>query len=113
MATQSSILAWRIPWTEEPGGLQSMGLQESDTTEGLNQPPPHELKLFRVLNHFFKGIISLETKKLRLILQGDGDTGVNTRGVNTAGMSTTLLLQMAGAHNLASMEGIPAPQKTL
>ena len=27
MATQSSILAWKIPWTEEPGGLQSMGLQ--------------------------------------------------------------------------------------
>ena len=25
MATYSSILAWRIPWTEEPGGLQSMG----------------------------------------------------------------------------------------
>ena len=32
MATRSSILAWRIPWTEEPGGLQSMGLQESDMT---------------------------------------------------------------------------------
>ena len=28
MATHSSILAWRIPWTEEPGRLQSMGLQE-------------------------------------------------------------------------------------
>ena len=27
MATHSSILAWRIPWTEEPGRLQSMGLQ--------------------------------------------------------------------------------------
>jgi len=27
MATHSSILAWRIPWTEEPGGLQFMGLQ--------------------------------------------------------------------------------------
>ena len=27
MVTHSSILAWRIPWTEEPGGLQSMGLQ--------------------------------------------------------------------------------------
>ena len=26
-ATHSSILAWRIPWTEEPGGLESMGLQ--------------------------------------------------------------------------------------
>ena len=32
MANHSSILAWRIPWTEEPGGLQSMGLQESDVT---------------------------------------------------------------------------------
>ena len=32
MATHSSIVAWRIPGTEEPGGLQSMGLQESDTT---------------------------------------------------------------------------------
>ena len=27
MATHSSILAWEIPWTEDPGGLQSMGLQ--------------------------------------------------------------------------------------
>ena len=33
MATHSSILAWRIPWTEELGGLQSMGRKESDTTE--------------------------------------------------------------------------------
>ena len=32
MATHSSILAWRIPWTEEPGRLQSMGSQESDMT---------------------------------------------------------------------------------
>ena len=31
MVTQSSILAWRIPWTEEPRGLQSIGSQESDT----------------------------------------------------------------------------------
>ena len=33
MATHTSILAWRIPWTEKPGGLQSMELQEPDTTE--------------------------------------------------------------------------------
>ena len=33
MATHSSILAWRIPWTEEPGGLESMGHKELDTTE--------------------------------------------------------------------------------
>ena len=31
MATHTSILAWRIPWTEEPGGLQPMGLQKSWT----------------------------------------------------------------------------------
>ena len=31
-ATHSSILAWKIPWTEEPGRLQSMGSQESDMT---------------------------------------------------------------------------------
>ena len=32
MATHSIILAWEIPWTEEPGGLQSMGSQELDRT---------------------------------------------------------------------------------
>ena len=36
MATQSSVLGWRIPWTEEPGGLQSMGSQELDMTWRLN-----------------------------------------------------------------------------
>ena len=41
MATHSSILAWRIPWTEELGGLQSMELQESDTTELLNHHHHH------------------------------------------------------------------------
>ena len=33
MATHSSILAWRIPWTEEPDGLQSRGRKELDMTE--------------------------------------------------------------------------------
>ena len=32
LATHSSILTWRMPWTEEPSGLQSMGSQEADTT---------------------------------------------------------------------------------
>ena len=36
MATHSSILAWRIPWTEELGGLQSTGCKESDMTERLH-----------------------------------------------------------------------------
>ena len=43
MATHSSILAWKIPWTEESGGLQSIGLQESDTTYQLN----HNQKMFK------------------------------------------------------------------
>ena len=33
MATHSSVLAWRIEWTEELGGLQSVGSEESNTTE--------------------------------------------------------------------------------
>ena len=55
MATYSSTLAWKIPWTEEPGGLQSMGSQrvgyspwgrkESDTTERI----PFLKKDFRFL----------------------------------------------------------------
>ena len=36
MAPHSSTLAWKIPWTEEPGGLRSTGLLESDMTERLH-----------------------------------------------------------------------------
>ena len=37
MATHSRILAWRIPWAEEPGGLQLWGHKESDTTDFLSK----------------------------------------------------------------------------
>ena len=44
MATHFSILAWKIPWTEEPGGLQSMGLQKkSNRTEQLTLSLPFSL----------------------------------------------------------------------
>ena len=33
MTVHSSILAWRVPWTEDPGGLQSLGHKESDVVE--------------------------------------------------------------------------------
>ena len=33
LATHSSVLAWRIPWTEETGGLQSMGFKELEKTD--------------------------------------------------------------------------------
>ena len=41
MATHSSVLAWRIPCTEEPGGLQSWGRKEPDTTEELTLSLPY------------------------------------------------------------------------
>ena len=37
MATHSSIIAWRIPWTEEPGGLQSIGLQRVRQDKATNR----------------------------------------------------------------------------
>ena len=43
MATHSSILAWRIPWTEEPGGLQSMGTPatyKAIVVSGVSGPVP-------------------------------------------------------------------------
>ena len=39
-ATHSSILAWRIPWTEEPGGLQSMGVARVEHDLVTKPPPP-------------------------------------------------------------------------
>ena len=38
MATHYSFLAWKIPWTREPGGLQSMGCKKLDRTEQLSRP---------------------------------------------------------------------------
>ena len=45
-ATHFSILAWRIPRTEEPGGLQSIGLQRVDTTENICTRTNTQRKLF-------------------------------------------------------------------
>ena len=60
MATHSSILAWKSLWTEEPGGLQSMGSQELDMTWQLNDHHHHHHKIlnhpFRVFLKLFKGL---------------------------------------------------------
>ena len=62
MATRSSILAWRIPWREEPGGLQSWGCRESDTTKLLTLSlPPFIPIVFSVSFFGFSlNVISLE-----------------------------------------------------
>ena len=49
MTTHSSILSWKIPWTEEPERLQSMSRKESDTTEGLNHHHQQEVSLYLTL----------------------------------------------------------------
>ena len=64
MASHSSILAWRIPWTEEPGGLQSMGHKELDGTEhsftdGFLHYPGVELAGPKVLCFFFSFTINV------------------------------------------------------
>ena len=55
MATHSSILAWKIPWTEELGGLQSMGRKESDTTEQLH---------FTLAPTFWTSLVAQTVKRL-------------------------------------------------
>ena len=58
MATHSSILAWKISWTEEPARLQSMGSQESDTTKRLNnREKEHHERRARVCKHPKEGYI--------------------------------------------------------
>ena len=52
MAIHSSILAWRIPWTKEPGRLQSMGSQELDMTERLNHHHSFSIFSYKECNQF-------------------------------------------------------------
>ena len=61
MATHSCILAWRIPWTEEPGNLQSMGLQRVGH-DLVAKPQPHHIHpiiLFLSYVIFLHGYFSL------------------------------------------------------
>ena len=54
MATHSSILAWEIPWTKEPGGLQSMGSQELVTTEQLSTHAHTSLYILKYIYIYLK-----------------------------------------------------------
>ena len=63
-ATHSSILAWEIPWTEEPGQLQSMGHKQSATTEGLHF---HFQLVSQLYHKSHKFIDSLEIESLFIL----------------------------------------------
>ena len=58
MAIHSSTLAWKIPWTEEPGGLQSMGRKESDRIEQLTLTLKSENEIAKI--HLFKSVKHLK-----------------------------------------------------
>ena len=66
MATPSSTLAWKIPWTEEPGRLQSMGLLESDMTERLH---------FHFHFHALEKEMANHSSVLAWRIQGTGEPG--------------------------------------
>ena len=51
MATHSRILAWRIPWTEEPGGLQSMGSQRVRNNLATEQQQQKEMSYYAMKRH--------------------------------------------------------------
>ena len=64
METQSSILAWKIPWTEEPDRLQSMGHKDSDTTEWVRFHFPPALQN-EMHTHFLRFLsLSLNLSKM-------------------------------------------------
>ena len=68
MVTHVSILAWRIPWTEEPGGLQSMGSQESDMTEQLST---HSTHLVFPDSSFGKDLPAMQETPVQFLRQED------------------------------------------
>ena len=77
MLTHSSILAWKIPWTGEPDRLQSMGSQESDTTEQLQYyrfstfPSPFYLSYiaFLIFVQFQKNVKAFSTGEVAFHLR--------------------------------------------
>ena len=54
MASHSSIFAWEMPWTEEPGGLQSMGSQRVENNLATKPPPPILRKPLKNSSYYLK-----------------------------------------------------------
>ena len=58
MVTHSSILAWKIPWTEEPGGLQTIGLQK--TQDDWVTKEDHGKNIFKSKGYFLTSVVVLK-----------------------------------------------------
>ena len=63
MATHSSTLAWRIPWTEEPDGLQSIGSQELNAAEHKYSPKQTKSNVTLSINFTFQSPLSFNTHR--------------------------------------------------
>ena len=90
MATHSSILSWRIPWTEEPGGLQSMGSQQLDTAEWLTL----SLCCCCIIEIYYLRIIWYKTKQSKNINKIKCTTIYQPRKNSYGGNKSFLLLHM-------------------
>ena len=80
MATHSSILAWRIPWTEEPGGLQSIGSQRVGYDSGTQHARMHKIQSQLKLNDVITILKGLG-KKIKALFK----KGMKSRGMVETG----------------------------
>ena len=69
MATHSSILAWRIPWTEEPGGLQFIGLQKVGHDLAINVLCICSLHIHKIIILFVSDMNISSSSLKRLVLE--------------------------------------------
>ena len=70
MVTHSSILAWRIPWAEEPGGLQSKGSQTWRRLKQLKHTRMHREAFSHITGHFWECLHSKTSQRYTGPLQG-------------------------------------------
>ena len=103
MASHSSILAWEIPWTEEPGSLQPMGWQELNTTQRLNH---HHWKLSTCI-----GIEATEISRKwppGVKVVGKGKRKKKVKGDDTIDEADLLLHLLQCLYKVAMTSGIKA-----
>ena len=103
MATHSSILAWRIPWTEEPGGLQSVGLQRvrhdwaTNTPLYLNSPNMHrklQWMLIKLIINQKYMVPKMASTKIFIATRGQIERDQNCFGRNS-GRNVVLIMEIS------------------
>ena len=90
LSTHSSILAWRSPWTEELGGLQSTGRKESDTTEQLHWDYPRQTNLCDSYGHYTSPIYTKYQLKMYCSFYHPSPVGVRVPNFHISLLQTIL-----------------------